>query len=141
MPLSRPIIAVSCLIVGVVAGVAGAKSSYPPLEVLLSTSVSVLDQPIAYPTGTPKITAAIVTMLPKQTTGWHKHEVPLFAQILEGELTVDYGPHGTKVYKKDDVFVEAFKTRHNGTNTGTVPARILAVFAGSETVKNTIVEK
>lgn len=141
MKLSRPVLAAACLVSGIIVGVAGAKTTYPPLDVLISSSVTVLDQPIVYPAGTPKITAAIVTMLPGQSTGWHKHEVPLFARMLEGELTVDYGEHGTRVYKKDDVLIEAFKTRHNGTNTGAAPARILAVFAGSDSVKNTIMLK
>lgn len=120
---------------------ASAKDVYPPLDVLLSTSKSVIGQPLAYPEGTPKITSAIVTMVPGQETGWHRHEVPLFAYILEGELTVDYGPHGKKIYKTGDSFVEAFRSEHNGKNTGTTPARILAVFAGSDTAKNTVLEK
>ena len=57
-----------------------------------------LDQPIAYPSGTPNITAAIVTIPPGGETGWHTHAVPLFAYILDGALTVDYGSKGTKVF-------------------------------------------
>lgn len=117
-----------------------AKDTYPPLDVLLSTSTSVIDQPLVYPDGTPKITSAIVTMIPGQETGWHHHDVPLFAYILEGELTVDYGPDGTRTYKTGDSFVEAFKSEHNGVNSGTTPVRILAVFAGSDTEPNTVVD-
>lgn len=116
------------------------KDAYPPLDVLLSTSTSVIGQPLEYPDGTPKITSAIVTMMPGQATGWHHHDVPLFAYILEGELTVDYGPDGKKTYKTGDSFIEAFKTEHNGVNTGTTPARILAVFAGSDDAQNTITD-
>lgn len=79
-------------------------------------------------------------MMPGQATGWHHHDVPLFAYILEGELTVDYGPDGKKTYKTGDSFIEAFKTEHNGVNTGTTPARILAVFAGSDDAQNTITD-
>ena len=108
---------------------------------MLSTSETVLGQPFEYPDGEAKITAAIVTMQPGQKTGWHKHNVPLFAYILEGELTVDYGPKGTKIYKAGDSIVEAYKTEHNGENTGDVSARILAVFAGAIDTPNTVADK
>lgn len=117
-----------------------AKDSYPPLDVLVSSGTSVIGQPLSYPDGTPRITAAIVTMVPGQSTGPHHHEVPLFAYILEGELTVDYGPAGEKTYRTGDSFIEAYQTIHTGVNTGTVPVRILAVFAGSDTAPNTVAD-
>ncbi|CAM8664187.1 hypothetical protein MCEREM30_03443 [Paracoccaceae bacterium] len=61
--------------------------------------------------------------------------------ILDGELTVDYGPDGTKVFLKNDALIEAFRTNHNGTNTGAEPVRILAVFVGSDAVKNTVMDE
>ena len=123
------------------ASLALAQSGYPPLEVLLSTSQTTIGQEIAYPPGKPKITAAIVTMEPGASTGWHRHEAPLFAMILEGELTLDYGQGVTRQFKKGDTFLEAFKSSHQGTNTGDIPVRILAVFAGSDGVKNTIMDQ
>jgi quercetin dioxygenase-like cupin family protein len=124
----------------VLTAAAPARNSYPPLDVLLSGAETILGQTIAYPDGPPKMTAAIVAMLPGQSTGPHRHEVPLFAYMLEGELTVDYGSGGSRTYKAGDAFLEAFETTHNGTNTGTGVARVLAVFAGSETVPNTVAE-
>lgn len=126
--------------VGIVAGAALGRATYPPLEVLLSSSETVLGQPIAYPEGLPLVTAAIVTMAPGQETGWHTHPVPLFAWMLEGELTIDYDPDGTRVYRSGDAFLEAFRTRHDGRNTGDGEARILAVFMGAAGVANTVLE-
>ena len=63
------------------------RASYPPIEVLLSDSKTVLGEELAYTDGRAKITAAIVTMLPGEETGWHRHEAPLFARVLEGEIT------------------------------------------------------
>lgn len=117
-----------------------AKDSYPPLDILLSTSTSVIGQQFAYPDGQARITSAIVTMVPGQETGWHHHDVPLFAHVLEGELTVDYGPDGTRTYTAGDSFVEAFKTEHNGMNTGKTVTRILAVFSGSDSASNTVAD-
>ncbi len=126
--------------VGLGCGVAIGRTGYPPLEVLLQGSETVLGQPIAYPGGTPVVTAAIVTMAPGQETGWHVHEVPLFAWMLDGELTVDYGPDGSRTYHAGDALLEAFRTRHNGRNTGTDAARLLAVFMGADGVANTVME-
>ncbi len=105
---------------------------------LLSTGQTVLSQPIAYPTQSPaKIVSAIVTMLPGEETGWHQHDVPMFGYILEGEVTVDYGTKGTRVYRQGEALVEAIDVPHNGRNSGTGPARILSVFMGAEGVPNT----
>ena len=126
--------------VGLGCGVALGRTGYPPLEVLLQGSETVLGQEIAYPAGEPVVTAAIVTMVPGQETGWHAHEAPLFAWMLEGELTVDYGPDGTRTYRAGDALLEAFRTRHNGRNSGAEEVRLLAVFMGAEGVANTVVE-
>ncbi|MFO0993347.1 MAG: cupin domain-containing protein [Hyphomicrobiales bacterium] len=130
------IAACSCLI-GVLAGFALAKTTYPPLDVLLSTSQTVIGQPIVYPQGVPKVTAAIITVEPGKETGLHLHRVPLFAYILSGELTVDYGPDGKRTFSQGSAFLEAFNSDHNGRNTGEVATRILAVFMGAEGVPNT----
>lgn len=84
------------------------------------------------------MTASIVTMEPGQSTGWHRHDAAQFAYLLRGELTVDYGPDGTRFYRAGDALVEALGTAHNGTNTGDKPVRILAVSIGAEGVANTL---
>ena len=118
-----------------------AEEGYPPLHVLLSTTSSVLEQAIEYPEGQAQITAAIVTMQPGEKTGLHKHNVPFFAYIMEGQVSVDYGKDGIKTYKAGDSLVEAFKTDHYGENTGAGITRILAVFAGAEGIRNTVMKK
>ncbi|MBU2580880.1 MAG: cupin domain-containing protein [Alphaproteobacteria bacterium] len=110
----------------------------PKVEVLLSTDKTIIGQPIRYPTQAPaKVTAAIVTMQPGQSTGWHKHDVPLIGYMLAGEITVDYGPkYGKKVYGKGATLAEAIHEPHDGTATSAGPASILVVFAGAEGIKN-----
>lgn len=106
---------------------------------LLSTGETVLSQPITYPTqGPAKIVSAIVTMLPGEETGWHQHDVPMYGYILEGEVTVDYGSKGMRVYRQGEAVVEAVDWPHNGRNTGKIPARVLAVFMGAEGVPDTV---
>jgi quercetin dioxygenase-like cupin family protein len=107
---------------------------------LLITERTILGQPIAYPTQAPaKVASAIVSMEPGEETGWHKHDVPMFGYILEGEITVDYGAKGTRVYRQGDALIEAIDVPHNGRNTGKGEARILAVFMGANGVPNTVV--
>jgi quercetin dioxygenase-like cupin family protein len=108
------------------------------LTPLLQSSTDVLGEPLAYPEGTPNVTAAIVTIPPGGETGWHEHEVPLFAYLLEGELTVDYGEKGTKTYRAGEAVLEAMNWPHNGTNTGTVPMKLIAVYMGSASAANTV---
>ncbi|MDG1116096.1 MAG: cupin domain-containing protein [Flavimaricola sp.] len=117
-----------------------AQDSYPPVDVLLQSETTIIGQEIVYPEGPAQITVAIVTMEQGQVTGWHRHEAPLAAHMLEGELTVDYGEAGTRVYNEGDTLIEALGSRHNGENTGDGIARILVVFAGAVGTPNTVSE-
>ncbi len=108
------------------------------LTPLLQGGVDVLGAPLAYPAGNPNVTAAIVTIPPGGETGWHQHEVPLFAYVLEGELTVDYGAKGKKIYRAGEAVLEAVGWAHNGTNTGSVPMKLVAVYMGSDAAANTV---
>jgi quercetin dioxygenase-like cupin family protein len=110
---------------------------YSGVRTVLSTGETVTGEPIRYPTGAPaQLTALEITLQPGQQTGWHTHPVPLFGYILEGELTVDYGAKGQRIYRKGDGLAEAMNEAHNGRNLGQGPVTILAVFAGMEGVPN-----
>jgi quercetin dioxygenase-like cupin family protein len=100
-------------------------------RVLLSSATTVTGQPFHYPQGAAHVTAVEITLAPGQETGWHTHPVPMFGYILAGELTVDYGPLGKRVYRAGDALVEAIDEAHNGRNSGQVPTRILAIVAGA----------
>ncbi len=118
-----------------------ARDTYPPVDVLLQTDTTVAGEPLEYPAGKPQITMAIVTLQPGQKTGLHHHEAPLAAYILEGEITVDYGTAGIRVFRAGDALVEALHSSHAGENTGDGIARVLAVFVGSDSVSNTVAEE
>jgi quercetin dioxygenase-like cupin family protein len=107
-----------------------------PAVPLLSSGETVAGEPIVYPSGSPaRVTAAIVTLAPGQETGWHTHGMPTFGYVIEGELEVDYGEKGIRIYRAGDAVLEAIGVAHNGRNTGTEPMRILAVFMGAEGLK------
>ena len=126
-----------------IAGRATAQEAAPPPDYpavpLLSTGTSIIGETIRYPkTGRAHVTAAIVTLAPGGSTIMHKHGVPLFAYILDGELTVDYGKHGKRTYLKGQTFMEAMNAPHVGINTGSEPVRLLAVYMGAKHAKDVI---
>jgi quercetin dioxygenase-like cupin family protein len=119
------------------AGCAAAQEAPPakdyPAVPLLSTGTSIIGETIRYPkAGRAHVTAAIVTLAPGGRTIMHKHGVPLFAYILDGELTVDYGKHGKRTYLKGQTFMEAMNAPHFGINTSSAPMRLLAVYMGAK---------
>jgi len=135
------------LALAVIAGLAWASraaaqdAGYPAMP-LLSTGTSILGEPLRYPTtGAPHVTASVIMLAPGGKTIVHKHGVPLFAYILEGELTVDYGTHGTRTYRQGQAFMEAMDVAHFGINNGTTPVRILAVYMGAQGSENVIAVK
>jgi len=118
---------------------AGALEPTTHVTPLLSTGKTVMDEPIVYPTGSPaKVTTSIVSMAPGAETGWHTHGVPLVGLVLEGELTVDYGPRGKRTYKKGDSVAEAMNVPHNGRNTGTGTMRLFVVYMGADGLQSSI---
>jgi quercetin dioxygenase-like cupin family protein len=135
-------IALSAGGVALLAALATAASALQPtthVTTLLSTSKTVMDEPIVYPTGSPaKVTTVIVSMAPGAETGWHKHGVPLVGLVLEGELTVDYGARGKRTYKKGDSVAEAMNVPHNGRNTGTDTMRLFVVYMGADGLQSSI---
>ena len=134
----RSFVPVAFLLLGPASCIAPDRDATPTAAVLLSSGETTIGQEISYPTGTATITASIVTLPPGAETGWHRHDVPLFAYVLEGEITVDYGSDGRQTYTAGDAFLEAYRTDHNGVNTGPTTAKVLAVFAGAEGVRNTV---
>jgi quercetin dioxygenase-like cupin family protein len=86
------------------------------------------------------VTAAVVTRVPGQETGWHHHDAPLLASMLEGELTVDDGPDGTRSHGAGESPPEAFRSPHDGLNAGDGIVRLMAVSIGAEGVENTVTE-
>lgn len=116
--------------------------TYYPVQQLLATGKTVVGEDIRYPTsGAARVTVAIVTVEPGAPAAFHRHPAPLVAYILEGELTVDYGAKGTRVYRQGDALVEAMDIPHRGMNLGTAVVRLLAVYIGAEGTDNVALEK
>jgi quercetin dioxygenase-like cupin family protein len=118
---------------------AAAQDAGYPATALLSTGRSIVGETIRYPdTGPAHVTASIIVLAPGAKTIVHRHGVPLFAYILEGELTVDYGAHGVRTYQAGQAFMEAMEVAHFGINRGTQPVRLLAVYIGAKGAEDVI---
>jgi len=136
--MGHRLLVVAALIVGTVApaGHLGAEQNAPaaPSSIpLLSTGTTVMGEMLHYPTNGPAhVTAAIVTLPPGGRTVLHKHGVPLFAYVLEGEITVDYGDRGKRTYRQGDALMEAMDAAHFGADAGPQPVRILTVYMSAE---------
>ena len=111
------------------------KLGYPARD-LLTTNTDVLDQPIVYPAGQARITSAIITIPPGGEGQLHVHEVPMYAYVLQGTITVDYGDRGIKVFKQGDAVMEVQHLPHKGMNKGNDPVALLVVYMGAEGTPN-----
>lgn len=120
------------------AAVVARSADYKRVEALLQTGETVMGEKIAYPDGAARVTSLIVTMVPGEQTGRHKHPVPTYGYVLEGELTVVYDGGGTRVYRQGTAFMEAEEVWHNGHNEGHVPVRALVVFMGADGKDNVV---
>jgi quercetin dioxygenase-like cupin family protein len=65
----------------------------------------------------------------------------MFAYLLEGELTVDHGSDGKRVYAAGDALMEAMSVDHAGRNTGAGLMRILIVYMGASDGRNVIADQ
>jgi quercetin dioxygenase-like cupin family protein len=97
---------------------------------LLKTQTDAAGKAIVYPTGSPEVTAVRVEIPPGAQTGWHKHPVPCFAYILEGELHVQIADGETKILKAGEAYAETVDVMHNGVNQGKVPVKLVMFATG-----------
>ncbi|MFN7987870.1 MAG: cupin domain-containing protein [Thermoanaerobaculia bacterium] len=101
--------------------------------VVLKATKTAAGQPVVYPTGGPaEVTAAIVTIAPGAETGWHSHEVPVYAWVVAGTLRVEYDGAAPVTVRAGEPLVEAVGVAHDGRNAGTEPVKLLVFYTGIE---------
>jgi quercetin dioxygenase-like cupin family protein len=109
------------------------------VEKLLVSSTAYNGQKLSYlKTEQPEVTALVVTIPPGGSTGWHQHPVPVYAYMLDGELTIELKDGGTHRFKKGEAILEVMNLQHNGTNAGEKDARLLVFYTGSPGLSNVI---
>ena len=109
------------------------------VPLLSKAKTTVLDQVISYPTGSQaEVSTTLLTLNEGSQTGWHRHDAPMMAYIIQGSVTVTYDGGIVKTYSAGEAILEAVGTRHNGLSTGPGPVVILVVNMGAEGVSNTV---
>ncbi len=109
---------------------------------LIISSTSSNGDPLVYlQTAQPEVTALVVNFPPGGSTGWHKHPVPVYAYMLEGELTVELKDGRSFVFREGDAILEVINTLHNGYNSGRVTASLVVFYTGAVGVPNVIREE
>lgn len=105
------------------------------VEKLLQTDTTVIGQKISYPNfANAEVTMCKVSIPVGQQTGWHKHEIPVFAYVMQGTLTVELEDGSKMTYAKNATISEVFNTFHNGVNNGTEEVVLIAVYLGGKGV-------
>lgn len=103
------------------------------IETLMKTDTTSIGQKISYPTFTDsEVTMLKITIKPGQSTGWHKHEFPVFANILKGCLTIEVEGHESKQFTAGTSFSEVINVFHNGMNRGDEDVVLIAFFLGEK---------
>ena len=88
-------------------------------------------------TDRPEVTALIVEIPPGGETGWHLHNVPVYAYMIAGTIIVEMGDGKSYRFKKGEAIFEVRATPHNGRNTGRKWAKMLVFYTGEEGRPNT----
>ncbi|MDD2275323.1 MAG: cupin domain-containing protein [Smithellaceae bacterium] len=96
-------------------------------------------EPIDYlDTDRPQVTVMTVDIAPGAGTGWHSHPMPVYAYVMAGQLTVEIEGGKTAEFMEGDAIIEVVNLRHNGTNHGKVPVKLLVFYLGAKDVPNVI---
>jgi quercetin dioxygenase-like cupin family protein len=75
---------------------------------------------------------ALVEIPPGGREGRHTHPAEVYGFVQEGTITLEVQGQPTKTLKAGDVLSIPPETIHEGTNNGTVTAKLLAVFVAEK---------
>ncbi len=126
----RLIAAAGLLLVVAPAAWADGQRPGPIVKTLIEATTTGDGQPLVYPTGKPLITSRLVEIPPGGEIPRHRHPTPLFAYILEGELTIHGDGLPPRRFKAGDAFME-LAGWHAGRNETSAPVRLLSVYSGA----------
>ena len=141
MRLSTTLLAASALALAIPASSSAQDDPLPAgfaTEPVIDTGVTRDDEPIVYPTGTPKMTAVIGTLEPEGRTALHQHPVPVFVHVLEGEVELQTEGGEPQRYAAGEAWVESQNRMHQAFNVADGPSRLLVVFMGEEGQPTTV---
>lgn len=103
------------------------------IEKMMESDINSMGQKITYPqVKDVKVTMMKITFPPGETTGWHKHDIPVFSYIMEGTLTVEIEDGKVMQYKENTCFSESYNIYHKGTNKENTDLVVMAIYLGGD---------
>lgn len=123
-------VALAAVLAGISVGAQAADMPGVTSALVLQSTTTGDGVPLAYPAGTPQITSRLFEFAPGAETPLHRHAMPLYAYILEGELTLLSDGQPVRRFKAGEAFMET-SLWHLGRNETGKPLRLLAVFMGT----------
>jgi quercetin dioxygenase-like cupin family protein len=103
------------------------------IEKMMESGQNSMGQKIVYPDfKDAKVSMMKITFPPGETTGWHKHDIPVFSYVMQGTLTVEMEDHKIMEFKEGTCFAESFNLYHKGTNLGTSDVVVFVVYLGGD---------
>ena len=106
---------------------AGAADSPVKSTSVLSTTKTAIGQPIVLPSKDAQVVVTVLEIAPGAKLPRHKHPFPRYGYVVQGEVTVEYEGGQRQTFRTGDFIVEAIGVWHFGTNTGTVPLKLLVI--------------
>jgi len=103
------------------------------VEPVLMTDTTSIGQKIIFPSSDKdQVTICKVTIPPGDSTGWHKHDFPVFAYVLKGTLSVKLENGSIRHFPEGSCFAEVVKTFHNGFNKENTDVILIAFYLGEK---------
>jgi quercetin dioxygenase-like cupin family protein len=102
-------------------------------ENVVETEKNAMGQKIVYPDfKDAKVSMMKITFPPGESTGWHKHIIPVFSYILQGTLTIETEDHQIMEFKEGSSFAEMVNVYHQGTNKGDKDLIAFVIYLGGD---------
>ena len=123
---SRMLVMVTIGVAAAAAGIQGLKAQAAPAvkrTVLLKQDMTIPGR---------EAVMALVELPPGGKEGRHTHPAEVYGFVQEGTITLEVQGQPTRTLKAGDVFSIPPETIHEGTNNGTVTARLSAVFVAEK---------
>ena len=101
--------------------------------VLIKSTTASNGQKLEYlETDNAEVTAMIVEIASGRETGWHMHNVLVYAYVMAGKLSVEIEGGKQYEFNEGQVILEVLNTPHNGVNKGSVPVKLIVFYNGEE---------
>jgi quercetin dioxygenase-like cupin family protein len=102
-------------------------------ENVVETEENAMGQKIVYPDfKDAKVSMMKITFPPGESTGWHKHIIPVFSYILKGTLSIETEDHKFLEFKEGSSFAEMINVYHNGSNKGKEDVVAFVIYLGGD---------